>query len=108
MLGSSQTGTGQSLHSPLPGSDPYSTEPLEQAEVSEEIWEVVKIVRLRRRDGRDQYLVKWSGHEMKDNTWEPIEHLSPGAEEILAELYNSIQSAEPRDETATKETSLST
>jgi hypothetical protein len=36
---------------------------------------VERIECMRIRNGRTEYLVKWSGWPSKDNTWEPKEHM---------------------------------
>ena len=42
--------------------------------------EAVKATRLAK--GVTQFLVKWVGYEVKDNTWEPIENLA-GCEDMI-------------------------
>jgi len=39
-------------------------------------YEVEKIVAQRKRRGKTQYLVKWSGYPDYENTWEPVENLT--------------------------------
>ena len=52
------------------------SESLTFSKMSEEEYEVEKIVNKRLRKGKPEYLVKWKGWEdPDDNTWEPVAHL---------------------------------
>jgi len=46
------------------------------SESEEEIYEVERIVRRRKKRGVWMYRVKWKGFDTKDNTWEPEENLT--------------------------------
>jgi Chromo (CHRromatin Organisation MOdifier) domain len=48
----------------------------ENIEVDDEEYEVEEIKKKRIRNGKIEYLVKWSGYDDKDNTWEPVTNLS--------------------------------
>ena len=48
----------------------------ENIEVDDEEYEVEKIIKKRIRNGKIEYLIKWSGYDDKDNTWEPVTNLS--------------------------------
>ncbi|KAL1515139.1 hypothetical protein AB1Y20_004200 [Prymnesium parvum] len=50
-----------------------------------DVYEPEKVTAKRLAKGVTQYLVKWKGYEIKDSTWEPIEHLA-GCEDMIAEF----------------------
>ena len=52
-----------------------ATEAKEDPE-KQEFFQVEKIVQSKTLKGRKYYLIKWVGYSSKENTWEPIEHLS--------------------------------
>ena len=41
-----------------------------------------KIVAMRYKFGKKEYLTQWAGYEEKDNTWEPLENLVGAVEEV--------------------------
>jgi hypothetical protein len=49
---------------------------------------VEKIVDSRKRAGKQEYLIKWSGYPNSLNTWEPIKHLK-NAELALKDFYQN-------------------
>ena len=51
---------------------------------NETIFEVEKILKLRRRKGRNEYLIKWKGFNNSSNSWEPEENIN----EQLVEAFN--------------------
>lgn len=44
--------------------------------MTDEAYEVEKIVNKRVVGNRTEYLVKWQGWSEKDNTWEPLKNLN--------------------------------
>ncbi|KAG5462033.1 MAG: chromo domain-like protein [Olpidium bornovanus] len=48
-------------------------------------FEVERVVGQRQRQGRTQYLVRWTGYDASEDTWEPAEHLR-GARQAVREL----------------------
>jgi len=58
------------------------------SESEEEIYEVEKIVRRRKKRGVWMYRVKWKGFDAKENTWEPEENLTSCKEMLENFLKN--------------------
>lgn len=52
-------------------------------EDGEERWEVEKILKYRKRRGRDEYLVKWAGWPVEEASWEPKDHLDRAEQALL-------------------------
>lgn len=52
-------------------------------EDGEERWEVERILKHRRRRGRDEYLVKWAGWPVEEASWEPKDHLDRAEQALL-------------------------
>lgn len=59
-------------------------------EVYPETYIVEKILAKKKINGVNKYKIKWEGWDMKDCTWEPIEHLE-GCKELLEEFENSLK-----------------
>mmetsp|Transcript_16729 Transcript_16729/g.14646 ORF Transcript_16729/g.14646 Transcript_16729/m.14646 type:complete len:214 (-) Transcript_16729:37-678(-) len=53
-----------------------ASQPKEEGGNKEEFYQVEKVVGAKTVKGNKVYLIKWVGYSAKDNTWEPIEHLS--------------------------------
>ena len=60
--------TGASL--PLYYYAPSRAKAIEIGEEEDRYWEVEKVIRVRRRNGKLEYLTKWK--DWKDATWEPV------------------------------------
>jgi len=60
----------------------------ELSESEEEIYEVERIVRRRKKRGVWMYRVKWKGFDAKENTWEPEENLTSCKEMLENFLKN--------------------
>ncbi|KAI9759269.1 MAG: hypothetical protein M4579_002478 [Chaenotheca gracillima] len=72
-----------------PSEDDEDVEDADEGE-SEYIVESIKS-HMFGEDGKLHFQVKWKGYERKsDMTWEPIENLEEGANDILQEYYESI------------------
>lgn len=63
-------------------------------EDEEEVYEVATIKSHRKKRGVTEYLVGWKGYKSDDDSWEPPEHLLPGAVEIL-KSYRVAHNLEP-------------
>ncbi|KAK4291002.1 hypothetical protein Pmani_036134 [Petrolisthes manimaculis] len=59
----------------------------EEEEEQEEDWQVEKILDVREKKGKKDYLVKWVGYNAKYNTWEPQDNLTNCAK--LIQTFNS-------------------
>jgi len=55
----------------------------------QEEWEVERVLDLRQRHGKNEYLVRWKGYTQGDDTWEPEENLQ-NAGKKLQEYLQSI------------------
>jgi len=53
-------------------------------------YEVEEILAHRRRGRGHQYLVKWKGYGMEENTWEPLSNLW-GAKDLVEEFSRRKQ-----------------
>jgi hypothetical protein len=53
---------------------------------SDEEYYVEKVLEMRVKDGRDEFLVKWIGYPLNEATWEPFENLS--GQEACEYLYS--------------------
>jgi hypothetical protein len=62
-----------SLLEKAPENAPDQDHPIE---VYEEEYEPQKIIDKKVENGQTFYLVKWKGYDEKDNTWEPVKHLT--------------------------------
>jgi transposase InsO family protein len=62
-----------SLLEKAPANAPDQDHPIE---VYEEEFEPEKILKKEVRNGQTFYLVKWKNYDEKDNTWEPVKHLT--------------------------------
>jgi len=68
--------------------------------MSDEEYEVEKIISKRARKGKVEYLVKWKGWEdPDDNTWEPINNLD--CKDLIDE-YEANHPEEKKEESGTK------
>ena len=71
---------------------PVTEPPPDLVEGSEE-YEVEKIENSRVHRGKLQYLVKWKGYPVSDNTWEPQGHLK-NAQKHIDDFHKRIPSAQ--------------
>jgi len=63
-------------------------------ETQDDVYEVEKVLDDQEIDGKTHYLIKWSGYNTSENTWEPETNLSP---ETLANYHRRNQTPqEPR------------
>ena len=58
----------------------------------QEEWEVEKILDLRQRHGKNEYLIRWKGYTQGDNTWEPEDNLQNAGEKLQEYLQSIPQS----------------
>ena len=65
-------------------------------DIEENIWEIESILSSRVRRKKVEYLVKWVGYGPDENTWEPYEHLTDGAEDSVKEFHLN-NPGKPRD-----------
>lgn len=68
------------LDTPAPAidRDPIPTSPDTQSAIpidNETVFNAEKLLRSRKRNGQDQYLVKWVGYPLSDATWEPSSNI---------------------------------
>jgi Chromo (CHRromatin Organisation MOdifier) domain len=73
-----------------------NAETQDNPDVTETEYEVEKIVGKRKRQGRTEYLIKWTGYSESDDTWEPTQNLNcpekvQGHEDRQAERQDSDQ-----------------
>lgn len=68
--------------------------------MSQDYYNIEKILDRRRVNGKFEYLIKWEGFPTKDSTWEPIKNLE-NARPLLEE-YDKAHSINIEDESAKK------
>lgn len=56
------------------------------SESEDEIYEVEQVISRRQKLGKWEYLIKWKGYRMQENSWEPEDNLIGCSEEI--DKYN--------------------
>ena len=71
---------------------PNFTEPPPDLVEGSEEYEVEKIENSQVHRGKLQYLVKWKGYPVSDNTWEPQGHLK-NAQKHINDFHKRIPSA---------------
>jgi len=90
-------------HDMIPGRKPMNPPPV--IIDSEEEWEVEEILDSRFKNKQLQYLVKWTGTDTSENSWEPDRNLK-NAPEAIKEFHKKHPEAPRRLRTTTfKETS---
>jgi Chromo (CHRromatin Organisation MOdifier) domain len=62
-------------------------------ENQDDMYKVEKVLDDQQIDGQTYYLIKWSGYNTSENTWEPEMNLSP---ETLAGYHRQNQNQTPR------------
>eukprot|EP00457_Paulinella_chromatophora_P005566 gb/GEZN01005583.1/.p1 GENE.gb/GEZN01005583.1/~~gb/GEZN01005583.1/.p1 ORF type:complete len:438 (-),score=156.81 gb/GEZN01005583.1/:431-1744(-) len=73
-------------------------------QISEEEYEVDRIVKSRKRKGQTEYLIRWKGYAETANTWEPEECVSQEALDVFQKQQQEAgESSEKPSEEATKQ-----
>lgn len=62
-----------------------STEEDDDDDEVDQVYEVEKVVGMRKRRTRIEYLLKWKGYPESENTWEPVENL--GCKDLIREFH---------------------
>ena len=71
---------------PAHSSIPVATQvPALEANNNKEVFDVEKVLQSQLVDGKLQYLVKWKGYGMNNNTWEPASQFT--SKKILQDFY---------------------
>ena len=52
----------------------FGTNTVPDPDAAPEEWNVDKILDFRERDGKQEFLTKWSGHGREEANWEPIDN----------------------------------
>lgn len=83
-----------SLLEPAPKNAKIPTN-VEIEESTDEEYEVERVCRVKRVNGKPLYLVKWKGYPTSENTWEPIENLR-GCQDQVQEFHLREHRRRPR------------
>jgi hypothetical protein len=60
---------------------------------SESTFLVDQVTQMRKRNGKNQFLLKWVGYSLKEATWEPIENLKGEACKPLLNVHTTAAGA---------------
>ncbi len=63
------------------------------APVTEEIFQVERIIKKKVENGKVYYYLKWIGYEESDNTWEPVDNLD--CPELISKFESSLITTSP-------------
>ena len=70
---------------PMPAPAPAAAGPSAEPPLPSEVYVVEAILDERRRRGKLEYLVKWEGYPWSENSWEPAENVTWGAQDAIHE-----------------------
>jgi len=90
-----------SLLEPADPNTPTGPGPEVHPDLQEEVYDVEKILKVRRHRKTLQWLVKWEGYGNEHNTWEPKENLID-CQEALQEFYQENPTAQGQEKRRTE------
>ena len=70
---------------PMPAPGPAAAGPSAEPPLPSEVYVVEAILDERQRRGKLEYLVKWEGYPWSENSWEPAENVTWGAQDAIHE-----------------------
>lgn len=82
-------------------SNPSADKPAGEEEEEEEEYVVEKVVDMRIRNGKKDYLLKWKGYPDSENTWEPEENLD--CPDLIGEYEDKRKEREEKKKRKQKE-----
>mmetsp|Transcript_26808 Transcript_26808/g.47464 ORF Transcript_26808/g.47464 Transcript_26808/m.47464 type:complete len:155 (+) Transcript_26808:151-615(+) len=67
----------------------------------EPVYEIERIIDIKRNNNKVLYLVKWKGYGLSHNSWEPASHFEAGLDELLQE-FKKTKMKSPKNKTPRK------